>query len=74
MVQATVKQWNDDEGWGVLTSAEVSGDIWAHFSAVEAGGFRTLNVGGTVSAEVVDLGSPIQDGYRYRAERVVPSE
>jgi len=73
MVEATVKQWNDDEGWGVLSSAGVDGEIWAHYSALQAEGFRTLSVGQSVSVEVVDLGAPIQDGYRYRAERVVSS-
>jgi CspA family cold shock protein len=72
MVQATVKLWNDDEGWGVLTSPDVPEGIWAHYSALEVDSFRTVLVGQTVSAEVVDLGGPIQDGYRYRAERVIP--
>jgi CspA family cold shock protein len=72
MVQATVKQWSDDEGWGVLSSPDVDGDVWAHYSALHVDGFRTLRVGDTVSAEIVDIGSPNQDGYRYRAERVVP--
>src|SRR4051812_16360043 len=71
MVNATVKSWSDDEGWGVLTSPEIPGDVWAHFSALEIEGFRTLVAGQQVSVELVDLGSPIQDGYRYRAERVV---
>jgi CspA family cold shock protein len=73
MIEATVKQWTDDEGWGVLSSPEVDGDIWAHFSALQADGFRTLTAGDTASVEVVDLGGPIQDGYRYRAERIIPS-
>jgi CspA family cold shock protein len=72
MVEGTVKAWSDDEGWGVLKSAEVPGDVWAHFSAIETTGFGTLAVGQRVTFEVLDLGGPIQDGYRYRAERVLP--
>lgn len=72
MVEGTVKAWSDDEGWGVLESAEVPGDVWAHFGAIETTGFRTLAVGQRVTFEVLDLGGPIQDGYRYRAERIFP--
>jgi hypothetical protein len=32
----TVKSWNDDEGWGVLTSPELDEDVWAHFVYVDA--------------------------------------
>ena len=71
MVTGTVKTWSDDEGWGVLTSSDVPGEVWAHYSALEGGGFRTLAPGERVRFEVVDLGSPLQDGYRYRAERII---
>ena len=68
---ATVKSWSDEEGWGVLVSPDVSGDIWAHFSAIDGTGYRELVAGQTVTCEVEDLGGPIQDGYRFRASRVV---
>jgi cold shock CspA family protein len=45
--------------------------VRAHFSAVGIDGLRTLAPGARVSFEVIDLGRPIQDGYRYRAERVI---
>jgi CspA family cold shock protein len=68
---ATVKSWSDEEGWGVLVSPDVGGDIWAHFSAIDGTGYRELVAGQTVTFEVEDLGGPIQDGYRFRASRVV---
>jgi CspA family cold shock protein len=72
VIRATVETWTDDEGWGVLSAPEVPGGIWAHFSAVEAEGFRKLSPGQIVEVEFEDLGSPYQDGYRFRAERVRP--
>lgn len=71
MLAATVKSWNVEEGWGVLVSPEVDGDIWAHFSAIDGPGFRELVAGQKVTCEVEDLGGPVQDGYRFRATRVV---
>ena len=66
----TVKQWNGDEGWGALSSPEVSGEVWAHFSHIvdEADGYRSLSDG-----ERVRFGyeHPGQDGYFWRAIWVV---
>ena len=73
MLKATVKSWSDEEGWGVLASPEVREDIWAHFSAIDGPGFRTLATGQAVTCEVEDLGAQLQDGYRFRASRVVPA-
>jgi CspA family cold shock protein len=71
MLPATVKSWSAEEGWGVLVSPEVDGDIWAHFSAVDGPGYRELVAGQNVLSAVEDLGGPVQDGYRFRATRVV---
>ena len=70
---ATVKTWSDEEGWGVLDSPEIREDISAHFSAIDGPGYRELVPGQTVTCEVDDLGGPVQDGYRFRASRVVPA-
>lgn len=41
MVPATVDEWSDEEGWGVLSAPEVVAEgIWAQFSAVEMEGFK----------------------------------
>ena len=69
MSRARVKIWNDEEGWGVLTSDEVPGEIWAHFSHIKADGYRGLTVGQEVD---LDWEHPGQDGYNYRARRITP--
>ena len=69
MVPGTVKTWNDDEGWGVLVSPEVAGEVWASFAHLEAEGYRSLDDGERVTFEyeAVEGG---QDGYDYRATRI----
>jgi cold shock protein len=68
MTEATVRDWDDEEGWGVLDSRETPGGCWAHFSAVEMEGFRSLVAGQKVTLE---WESAEQDGYQYRAVRIV---
>ncbi|MBW8484701.1 cold-shock protein [Actinomadura parmotrematis] len=64
-VTGTVKEWHDEDGWGVLTSPGVPGDVWAHFSMVRTGGsYATLATGETVEF-TWERGD--QDGYAYRA-------
>ncbi len=65
----TVVLWHDDEGWGVLRSDDVPGELWAHFSTVVMTGFRTLTPGDAVQFtwEVAE-----QDGYSFRAVAVYP--
>jgi CspA family cold shock protein len=68
MIEAKVREWNDGEGWGVLDSSETPGGCWVHFSVVEMSGFHSLSVGQKVS---VEWESGEQDGFQYRAIRVV---
>ncbi|GLW49703.1 hypothetical protein Stsp02_53640 [Streptomyces sp. NBRC 14336] len=64
-----VLAWHSEEGWGVLSSDALPDPVWAHFSAVQAEGFRELTAGQLVSfsAEGAE-----QDGYRWRAICVRP--
>jgi CspA family cold shock protein len=66
---ATVREWRDDEGWGVLDSPDTPGGCWTHVSHIEMSGYRVLSPGQAVRLE---WESPGQDGYGYRAVRVVP--
>jgi CspA family cold shock protein len=44
VITAFVREWHDDEGWGVLDSTETPGGCWAHRSnATVRGHRRALN-------------------------------
>lgn len=45
MVMATVHEWHEEEGWGVLDSPETPGGCWGHFSNIRMDGYRTLSPG-----------------------------
>ncbi len=47
MEQGTVKWFNEAKGYGFI-SRQGGGDVFVHFSAIEATGFRTLQEGQTV--------------------------
>lgn len=69
-VRGRVVSWDDEAGWGVLTSPEVPGEVWAHFSAIrlaDPGGHRGLRPRDSVlfTWEETD-----QDGYSFRAVEV----
>ena len=53
-VQGLVKSWSDPEGWGVLTSPEVPGDVFAIFHVVEGEGYKSLTPGATVRFDYED--------------------
>jgi CspA family cold shock protein len=71
MVTATVREWNDEEGWGVLDCLETPGGCWGWYAAIEMEGFRRLEAGQQVALEWEAPGFK-QDGYDYRAVRIVP--
>ena len=51
MEQGTVKWFNDAKGFGFI-SRENGEDVFVHFSAINANGFRSLQEGQRVSFEV----------------------
>jgi CspA family cold shock protein len=53
MLVGTVKWFNDAKGFGFIEPQGGGPDVFAHFSAIEMDGFRTLKQGGTVSYELV---------------------
>ena len=53
MVQGTVKWFNDAKGFGFIEPEGGGEDVFAHFSAIQMEGFRTLKQGARVSFELV---------------------
>ena len=53
MATGTVKWFNDAKGFGVIEPEAGGDDVFAHFSAIQMEGFRTLKQGGRVSFEVI---------------------
>ena len=53
MALGTVKWFNDSKGFGFIEPEGGGADVFAHFSAVQMDGFRTLKQGGRVSYDLV---------------------
>jgi CspA family cold shock protein len=53
MVTGTVKWFNDAKGFGFIEPDQGGGDVFAHFSAIQMDGFRTLKQGTKVSFELI---------------------
>ena len=54
MATGTVKWFNDSKGFGFIAPSDGSADVFVHFSAINADGFRTLAEGQSVNYEVED--------------------
>jgi cold shock protein len=51
MAHGTVKWFNDQKGFGFITQ-ESGPDVFVHYSAIDASGFKSLNEGDEVEFEV----------------------
>ena len=51
METGTVKWFNADKGYGFI-ARDNGGDIFVHYSAIQGGGYRSLNEGDKVEFEV----------------------
>lgn len=53
MATGIVKWFNDAKGFGFIEPDQGGGDVFAHFSAIQMEGFRTLKQGSRVHYELV---------------------
>jgi CspA family cold shock protein len=52
MASGTVKWFNDSKGFGFITPENGGDDLFAHFSAIQSQGFKTLKEGQRVSFDI----------------------
>ncbi len=52
-MKGTVKWFNSEKGYGFITP-ETGDDVFVHFSAIQAEGFKALDEGQQVEFDVVD--------------------
>ena len=51
MANGVVKWFNDKKGYGFIEKDE-GGDVFAHYSAINMGGYKSLSEGDRVSFEI----------------------
>lgn len=68
MISGTVKWFNAEKGYGFISNDDGSGDVFVHFSAIQAEGFRTLAEGQKVT---YDTEPDPKDPGKLRAVNVV---
>src|SRR5678816_683003 len=68
MATGTVKWFNDSKGYGFITPTEGGEDLFAHHTAIQMAGFKTLKEGQKVEFEVKR--SPLGPRTSSRSDRL----
>ena len=68
MATGTVKWFNAEKGYGFIAPEDGSADVFAHFSAINSKGFRSLQEGQRVSYDVT------QGPKGAQASNITPAE
>ena len=66
MAIGTVKWFNADKGFGFIAPDDGSADVFAHFSAIQGSGYRSLEENQQVSFDVAQGAKGLQ------AENITP--
>lgn len=53
-IAGQVKWFNESKGFGFITPADGSKDVFVHFSAIQGNGFKTLAEGQRVEFEITN--------------------
>ena len=69
MYNGTVKWFNAEKGYGFISNDEGGEDVFVHFSAIVADGFKTLNEGQKVT---FDIEQDSRNSGKTRAVNVQP--
>jgi CspA family cold shock protein len=67
MAQGTVRQFNEQKGYGFIAPDHGGGDVFVHYSDIEGAGFRSLEEGETVTYEVTQSRKGMQAQNVYKA-------
>jgi cold shock protein len=54
MAQGTVKWFNAEKGFGFIQQDGGGSDVFVHYSAIETGGYRSLDEGQRVEFDITD--------------------
>jgi cold shock protein len=75
MPSGTVKWFNDAKGFGFIQPDGGGPDAFAHFSAIQAEGFKTLKEGARVEFELAEGAKGVMaTGIRYSSNTPAPAD